>query len=157
LELILLSHSSDAPSLRESIEFEHAFRHFITGLKINVRDKVKEQIGFEFTDFPILFLVQNGKVYPKQIREATRMSASMVSHMIDRTLKAKLIERQIDEQDSRKIRLNLTSEGERILSLVNDTYHQFILDSGVSKADLENTTAVLKKLVPQHSELLEKK
>jgi DNA-binding MarR family transcriptional regulator len=149
--------NSHKPTLEDSIEFGQAFRHFMGSLKLNVRDKVKEELGFEFTDFPILFLIRNGRVYPSQISETMRMSASMISHMIDRTLKAKLIERQIDSEDSRKIRLNLTPEGERILSLVNDVYLQFILDAGVKQADLQQATAVLKQLAPSCHLVMEKK
>ena len=145
------------PTLEDSVEFGQAFRHFMGSLKVNVRDKVKEELGFEFTDFPILFLIRNGRVYPTQISETMRVSASMVSHMIDRTLKAKLIERQIDTEDSRKIRLNLTPEGDRILKLVNDVYLQFILASGVDQSDLQHATAVLKKLAPFCHTALEKK
>lgn len=148
---------SSKPTLEDSVEFGQAFRHFMGSLKVNVRDKVKEDLGFEFTDFPILFLIRNGRVYPTQISETMRVSASMVSHMIDRTLKAKLIERQIDTEDSRKIRLNLTPEGERILKLVNDVYLQFILASGVDQSDLQHATAVLKKLAPFCQTALEKK
>jgi DNA-binding MarR family transcriptional regulator len=145
------------PTLEDTVEFGQAFRHFMGSLKVNVRDKVKAELGFEFTDFPILFLIRNGRVYPSQISETMRMSASMISHMIDRTLKAKLIERQIDSEDSRKIRLSLTPEGERILSLVNDVYLKFILDAGVNQADLQQATAVLKQLAPFCHTTLEKK
>jgi DNA-binding MarR family transcriptional regulator len=145
------------PDHHDSIHFERAFRRFHIGLKQGVMARVKDELGFVFTDFPVLYLVKHGKHYPTDIRKATQLSASMVSHMIDRSIKAQLIVREIDAEDSRKTRLSLTPEGQRILDLVNDVYHQSVLSSGATQAEVQQATSLLEKLAPAFYCDLEKK
>ena len=134
------------PSSEQAMRFEQAFRQFSIGLRKGMIKQVKDEFGVEFTDFPLLYLIDHGFTSPTAVKDRMMMSASMVSHMVDRALKAGLIVRDIDPDDSRRFRLSLTTEGQRLLKRINEHYLQRIQNAGLTGDELDQLSQQLAKL-----------
>ena len=134
------------PSSEQAMRFEQAFRHVSIGIRKGMIKQVKEEFGVEFTDFPLLYLIDHGFTSPTAIKDRMMMSASMVSHMVDRALKAGLITRDLDPDDSRRFCLSLTNEGERLLKRINEHYLQRIQSAGLTGDELDQLSQQLTKL-----------
>ncbi len=70
----------------------------------------------------------------------------MVSHMIDRALKAGCIKRTLDEQDSRRFCLSLTDEGDQLVHRINEHYLKRIQSSGLQAEEIEQLSQQLTQL-----------
>ncbi|WP_345462787.1 MarR family winged helix-turn-helix transcriptional regulator [Deinococcus carri] len=79
--------------------------------------------GLDSRKFFILRGIQGGDQYPKVLAEQLQMPATLLSRYLDQLVKQGLIERHIDEQDSRRTRLTLTAAGEHAVADTLDTVH----------------------------------
>lgn len=134
------------PSTKQAMAFEQALRHLTVGIRKGMIKQIKDEFGFEFADFPVLYLIDLGYTSPTEIKNKIMMSASTVSMMIDRGIKAGLIVRELDEQDSRRFVLFLTKDGQRLLHKLNEHYLQRIQKSGLSGKELEQLSVQLSQL-----------
>jgi len=142
----LRAESMTEPSIEQAMQFEQAFRHVHIGIRKGMIKQVKDELGIEFTDFPVLYLIKKGFTSPSAIKDRMQMSASMVSHMVDRSLKAELINRELDPKDSRRFLLSLTDKGERLIKRMNEHYMLRIQSAGMSGEELEQLSKQLTKL-----------
>ena len=140
------------PSNEEVLTFQRVFRHLWVSIRTGMSRQIEQEIGYQFTDFPLLFTIHRGIRYPGEIRKHTHVSSSMVSHMIDRSLKRGLIRRDLDTQDSRKFKLSLTNEGEHLIEIVQRTYFDLVVEAGIDQQSLAITTDVLARLATQIKE-----
>ena len=137
------------PSPEDALTFQRAFRHLWVSVRAGIGQRIEQEIGYRFTDFPLLFMIHRGICYPGEIKKQTHVSNSMISHMIDRSLKHGLIRRELDPQDSRRFKLSLTGSGERLIEIVQQTYYELVVAAGIQQQELEITTRVLNRLVSQ--------
>ncbi|AIZ46488.1 hypothetical protein QR90_05400 [Deinococcus radiopugnans] len=72
--------------------------------------------------FNVLQGIRSGHSYPKALAAHLHMPPTLLSRYLDQLCKQNLIERQIDTEDSRRIHLNLTPEGERLAASVIQSF-----------------------------------
>ncbi len=70
---------------------------------------------FNAKDYFLLRWIHDGLHYPGALSEQTMMPASMISHQLERLLRAGWLSRQIDRQDARRTRFELTETGRKAL------------------------------------------
>ena len=117
-----MTDTHELPTAAEVLAFQRAFRYLWVSIKKAIPKQIEQEIGYQFTDFPLLFTIHKGICYPGEIKKHTHVSSSMVSHMIDRSLKRDLIRRDLDPQDSRKFKLSLTDKGEQLIEVGCSTH-----------------------------------
>lgn len=81
-------------------------------LKQDVNPVLEQEFGVDLRQTMILRSIRNGCHYPKLLSEHLAVPPALISRQLDPLLKLGLIERQIDEQDSRRTRLTLTPKGD---------------------------------------------
>ena len=75
---------------------------------------IAQALGLNATDMKCLdMLVLRGPVTPSQLIEVTGLTSGAITVMIDRLVKAKLVERRIDEADRRRTLLYPTAKAAR--------------------------------------------
>lgn len=140
------------PSIEQIHEFQHALRQLKVTMRQSMSEIASQQIGMEFNHFVLLFMINSGLNTPSQIRDRMEISASMVSHLLDRCQKADLIDRRIDPDDSRRNLLSLTDRGETLMNKLKDYYAERIRASGMTAEQLVTMTAQLQQLTVPFSE-----
>ncbi|GEM49425.1 hypothetical protein DC3_50600 [Deinococcus cellulosilyticus NBRC 106333 = KACC 11606] len=108
--------------------------------------RIKADLDIETTDMPLLQALFEGCVYPSEVSQSFGMPAPMVSQMIVRSVKSGLVERQLDPEDSRRIRLSLTEEGKRVLESAHRYLQEGIERSGLTQEELQQTARNLIRL-----------
>lgn len=125
-------------------------------LKQDVEPRMQGQFQVDLRQSLILRYLRGGLRYPKELAGALEVPATLVSRYLDGLLKQGLIERHIDEHDSRRTRLALTPDGERVtdqtLRLFRDRTRERLGD--VSPTELHAATRLLERLcaAPPHPE-----
>ena len=64
--------------------------------------------------FSLLKHIENGAVHPGAISKAVHLPNSVVTRHIDQLVERGLLERSLDTEDSRRIKLTLTKDGQRV-------------------------------------------
>lgn len=72
--------------------------------------------GIDLRLYFILHIVDQGTIYPSAIAQAIRLPNSLVTKHLDQLSQKGLLERSMDPDDSRRIRVSLTSEGIRVMT-----------------------------------------
>ncbi|GGJ68294.1 hypothetical protein GCM10008939_10870 [Deinococcus aquiradiocola] len=103
-------------------------------MKLHVAPMLAREHDLEFKDFVGLSAIEAGANYPSLIAARTALTPSAVSRLVDDLARAQLIERRLDEQDSRRVQLNLTPRGEAVLTAARSTMHQ-LLQQGLTSLD----------------------
>lgn len=80
--------------------------------------------GLETRSFFLLKRIGSGDLYPKALAEHLRIPPTLISRYLDGLVKQGLIERHIDEQDSRRTRLSLTGNGQRQMEAAQATIYE---------------------------------
>ncbi|GGJ40114.1 MarR family winged helix-turn-helix transcriptional regulator [Deinococcus roseus] len=117
-------------------------------MKQNVAPMLQEQYGIEFKHFVLLGFVEEGKIYPTNLSGCMSVGPSQVSRMIEEVQKLGLLERQLDSEDSRRVKLHLTAKGEEVLQQARDLMHGIIAQAlqGFPTQYLEMFTYGMEKL-----------
>ncbi len=76
--------------------------------------------GIDLRLYYILHCIHNGAVHPGAIAQEMRLPNSLVTKHLDQLADRRLLERNIDPHDSRRIRVNLTAEGLAIMNGSDD-------------------------------------
>lgn len=87
---------------------------------------LEERHGINPRMYYILRAIQGGDHYPKVLADHLKIPTTLMSRHLDGLGKAGLIERQIDEQDSRRTRLSLTGKGEQVVREADETVHELV-------------------------------
>jgi DNA-binding MarR family transcriptional regulator len=77
---------------------------------------LEDKQGIDLRLYYILHCIDGGAVYPGVIAQEMRLPNSLVTKHLDQLAELSLLERSIDTQDSRRIRVNLTPAGLEIMS-----------------------------------------
>ena len=104
--------------------------------------------GLDFREFVVLTAISEGAIYPKFICERLSINASDVSRILETLSKGGFIKRELDAEDSRRVRVTLTEAGVIVLSSARARIEQLIADAEntVSSDDLEQTARTLTRL-----------
>jgi DNA-binding MarR family transcriptional regulator len=74
------------------------------------------RLGIDLRLYYIVHAIDNGAVHPGAIAQAMKLPNSLVTKHLDQLAQKSLLERSIDSEDSRRIRISLTKKG---LELMN--------------------------------------
>jgi DNA-binding MarR family transcriptional regulator len=74
------------------------------------------RLGIDLRLYYIVHAIDNGAVHPGAIAQAMKLPNSLVTKHLDQLAQKSLLERSIDSEDSRRIRISLTRKG---LELMN--------------------------------------
>jgi len=77
---------------------------------------LEDRLGIDLRLYYILHAIDNGAVHPGAIAQAMKLPNSLVTKHLDQLAQKSLLERSIDSEDSRRIRISLTRKG---LDLMN--------------------------------------
>jgi DNA-binding MarR family transcriptional regulator len=108
-----------------------------------------EQLGITSRQATLLFLIRlSPGLSLKELAAEERISAPAVSGLVDRLEKAGLIERVRDEGDRRRVGLELTDEGERLLKRVRARRTTWLADrlKGLDDDELAAVEAAIEPL-----------
>jgi DNA-binding MarR family transcriptional regulator len=91
------------------------FLHNLHALNVSITQRLspilEEMVGIDVRLYLILHSIEDGSVYPGAIAQAIHLPNSLVTKHLDQLTKRKLLVRQLDPQDCRRIRVSLTEEG----------------------------------------------
>ena len=102
-------------------EFMHTWFRLGQAIKREVVPLLERKHGADFFDFMVLRSISDGALYPGQVAEACVVEPSKISRALDGLVKRGLIVRSLDPVDSRRVRLELTAEGDGLLQDVFKT------------------------------------
>lgn len=71
--------------------------------------------GIDLRLYYILHAIDNGAVHPGAIAQVMKLPNSLVTKHLDQLADRELLERSIDAQDSRRIRISLTKKGRAMM------------------------------------------
>jgi DNA-binding MarR family transcriptional regulator len=77
---------------------------------------LEDRLGIDLRLYYIIHAIDNGAVHPGAIAQAMKLPNSLVTKHLDQLAQKSLLERSIDSEDSRRIRISLTRKG---LDLMN--------------------------------------
>lgn len=107
-----------------------------------------EQMGVTSRQVTLLWLVRtNPGLSMRELAAEERMSAPALSGYVDRLEKAGLLERVRDEEDRRRVGLELTEEGERLLRNIRARRTTWLADR-LRELDDEEVAAVERAIEP---------
>ena len=72
--------------------------------------------GIDLRLYYILHAIDNGAVHPGAIAQVMKLPNSLVTKHLDQLAQKSLLERSIDSEDSRRIRISLTKKGIELMN-----------------------------------------
>lgn len=95
---------------------------------IQMHETVARKAGFSGTDHKYLgFFLQKGKLTAGELAALTGLTTGAVTGLIDRFEKKKLVKRQFDDNDRRKV--FIVPDSEKIMALLQPYYKEFQMES----------------------------
>jgi DNA-binding MarR family transcriptional regulator len=91
------------------------------GLARHLAPILEEQYSIDFRLYFILKHIEGGAVHPGAISKAVHLPNSVITRHLDQLVERGLLERSLDPEDSRRIKLTLTKEGQRVVRESNRT------------------------------------
>jgi DNA-binding MarR family transcriptional regulator len=91
---------------------------------LQFHETISRKAGFAATDHKYLgFFLQKGSLTAGQLAELTGLTTGAVTGLIDRFEKKKLVKRQFDNNDRRKV--NIVPDTKKIMALFEPFYKEF--------------------------------
>lgn len=106
---------------------------------------LRERAGTDPRAYFLLRTIQDGAQYPKVLSECLGIPPNLLSRFLSDLSAHGLIARQMDEQDSRRVRLSLTPAGTRALGQAEEVIHDCI-GARLSRLDVPQLAALLDAL-----------
>lgn len=80
-------------------------------MRQHIMPKVLGQLDLEFKDFLALVAIDDGAIFPKLICSRLATNPSDISRILEKLEEKQLVTRALDPEDSRRIRVVLTTHG----------------------------------------------
>ncbi len=98
--------------------------------------------GLEFRDFLTLTSINEGDHFPKMICKRLVTSPSDVSRILDKLEESGFVKRELDTEDSRRIKVSLTIAGLQVLEDARENVEYVMLNASgsLNNAELEGFT-----------------
>ncbi|HEX7022311.1 MAG TPA: MarR family transcriptional regulator, partial [Trueperaceae bacterium] len=104
----------DPPAqLTPAFRFLVGFWKIGQGLGDYLNPLLEDRYDLSLRDYLVLNTIHWGVHYPTELAKRLKMSKDMTSRIIHKLLEAGLLERSIDEEDSRRTRLVASGDGQR--------------------------------------------
>ncbi|WP_288404067.1 MarR family winged helix-turn-helix transcriptional regulator [uncultured Deinococcus sp.] len=110
----------------ETSRFLQAMWQFNRALGQELQPLLQDAHDTDPRSFMLLKTIESGLTYPKVIAQELKLPPTLLSRYLDDLSKRGLLERHIDEQDSRRTRLSLTQAGEALLQATQCTVHTHV-------------------------------
>jgi DNA-binding MarR family transcriptional regulator len=125
-----------------------AFWGFGQIMRQHVIPSVIGEYGLDFKDFITLTSIYEGVHYPKFICERLHTNPSDVSRILETLSKGGFVKRELDEHDSRRVRVTLTEHGQQVLRLARERIHTLLTlaEGALPDDELEHFSATLVRL-----------
>ncbi len=114
---------SPSHAAEEVSRFLGVFWRFNRSLAQEIEPLLQQELDTDPRSFMLLSTIQSGLNYPKLVAQELMMPTTLVSRYLDSLSKRGLIERHIDEQDSRRTLLSLTPAGTALIHDIQSTVH----------------------------------
>lgn len=96
------------------------FLRYLHGLNMSIVQQLspvlEEKQGIDLRLYYILHAIDNGAVHPGAIAQVMKLPNSLVTKHLDQLAQKSLLERSIDSEDSRRIRISLTKKGVELMN-----------------------------------------
>ena len=126
-------------------EFMHTWFTFGQALKRKVVPVLERHHNADFFDFMVLNLIDEGNIHPGAIAEKIVVQPSKISRVLEDLAKRGLIKRSLDEHDSRRVRLELTTEGQKVLREVYATIRT-ILEPSFAEVGHDHIRSIMQSI-----------
>ncbi len=107
-----MSSSTDRPDPNSEVS---TFLRHLHGLNMSIVQQLspilEDRQGIDLRLYYILHAIDNGAVHPGAIAQVMKLPNSLVTKHLDQLAQKSLLERSIDSEDSRRIRISLTKKG----------------------------------------------
>ena len=101
-----------------------------------------EPLGIRPIKALLLGLIAKGLQHPKDLADVMDTHPPAISSMVAELEDAGFLERQIDPQDRRRIRLTLSAQGEDLLTRMQQAWHNVSLERAEQLSDEELGTMI---------------
>ena len=108
------SRAQSAEATDQASLFLRTMMRLQQGLLRRLAPILEEGYGIDFRLYFILRQIEYGAVHPGMISKITQLPNSVITRHLDQLEDRGLISRTLDAEDSRRIKLILTSEGARV-------------------------------------------
>lgn len=105
----------------QATTFLRTMQRLHQGLGRQLAPLLEGQHGIDFRLYFILMHIEMGAVHPGAISKAIYLPNSVITRHLDQLAERGLLERSLDPDDSRRIKLTLTKEGQRVTKEANRT------------------------------------
>ena len=126
------------------------FLRSLHGLNMSIVQQLspvlEEKQGIDLRLYYILHAIDNGAVHPGAIAQAMKLPNSLVAKHLDQLAQKSLLERSIDSEDSRRIRISLTKKGKAMMDS-SDAILSEMVGIRLSRIPDERRTSFLTTLV----------
>jgi DNA-binding MarR family transcriptional regulator len=112
----------------------------VQAMRHRVGPFLERQHGLDFKHFIVLHSIELGAKYPGALCERLEVTPSGISKMLDDLSRRGLISRSLDDEDSRRVRLAVTPEGEAVLLGARDAIFG-LLDDALAGEEPEHVAA----------------
>jgi len=100
----------------ETTTFLRSMHGLNMSIVLELSPVLEHQQGIDLRLYYILHTIDNGAVHPGAIAQEMRLPNSLVTKHLDQLAEKSFLERSIDPQDSRRIRISLTEAGRAIMN-----------------------------------------
>jgi DNA-binding MarR family transcriptional regulator len=118
---------TDRPDLAAEVS---TFLRNLHGLNMSIVQQLspilEDRQGIDLRLYYILHTIDNGAVHPGAIAQAMKLPNSLVTKHLDQLADRELLERSIDSQDSRRIRISLTKKGRAMMESSDDILSEIV-------------------------------
>jgi DNA-binding MarR family transcriptional regulator len=87
---------------------------------------LEQQQGIDLRLYYILHTIDNGAIHPGAIAQEMKLPNSLVTKHLDQLAQKDFLERSIDSQDSRRIRISLTEKGRAIMNSADSVLTEMV-------------------------------
>ena len=136
------------PAVQEVSLFLKAMWRFNRALAQQLEPRLHAEHATDARSFFVLQSIQQGVQYPKALAEELKIPGTLISRYLDDLSKRGLVDRHIDEHDSRRTRLTLTPAAERLIVAMRQTIHD------VAEARLSRLTPAQRQSLTEALRLL---
>lgn len=120
------SELSDAATAEQTTAFLRNLHHFNRGIVRKLTPVIEREQGIDLRLYFILKHIEDGIVHPGAISQATQLPNSVITRHIDQLVQRRMLKRDLDPKDSRRIRLTLTEEGARAAREADESLSQIL-------------------------------
>ena len=113
--------STDRPEPNTEVSTFLRNLHWLNmGIVQQLSPVLEEKQGIDLRLYYILHAIDNGAVHPGAIAQVMKLPNSLVTKHLDQLAQKSLLERSIDSEDSRRIRISLTKKGIELMNSSDD-------------------------------------